>query len=295
MVEYLNEVVLDALLDSLKAFAIALVFHIILSFIEDKISKKLEHSKKYGPLIGSSVGLIPQCGISVVSADLYIKEHITIGTLLAVFIACSDEALPILFSNPDKIGYAFLLLGMKFIIALGIGYLVDFILKKRRDLVKEHFHHCHHQEEIHVGCCGHEIDNTEENTWHKHLVHPLIHTLKLFIYVFIVTLIFGSIIYFIGEDKVNTFIDSNKYLAPLFSSIIGLVPNCASSVIITELYISSRIGLGALLGGLIVNAGLGIFYLLKKDKNKKKVLMMILFLFLIANLFGYLVSLIMGF
>lgn len=289
------DVFLDSLLDSLKIAAIALAFHLVLSFFEDKISKKLEKSKKYGPLIGSSVGLIPQCGISVISADLYVKEHITIGTIIAVFIACSDEALPILFSEPSKIGYAFLLLAFKFVIALMVGYSVDLIFKKRKDAVKEHFHQCHHKEEIHVGCCGHEIDNEKENKWHKHLLHPLIHTLKLFVYVFVITFGFGILIYYIGEDNVYNFIESNKYLSPLFSSIIGLIPNCASSVIITKLYIANGIGIGALLAGLIVNAGLGLFYLLRKDKNKKKVLLLILFLFLISLIFGYVVSLIFGF
>ena len=294
------EALLDTFLDSLKdaaiVFAIAITFYIILSFFEDKISKILDKHTKIGPLLGASLGLIPQCGISVVSADMYVKKHITIGTLIALFLSCSDEALPILFSRLETIKFGLILLASKFVIGLVFGFLIDFIVgKRKKDEIYHHLHDCHHKVEVHTGCCGHEIDNEEENKWHKHLVHPLIHSLKLFAYVLVLSIIFGMFIYLIGEENFANFITTNKYLSPLYAAIIGIIPNCASSTIISELFVKGHIGFAALLSGLLMNAGLGLFYLIKNEHKKKNVLYILLTIFLISLFCGYITGLIIGF
>ena len=124
------DVLLDALIDSLKVLAIAFILYVLLSFFENKLVSLLEKHKKLSPLFGSTVGLIPQCGLSVVASDLYIKEKISLGTIFAVFFACSDEALPILFSSKDGLIYARPLLGIKFIGGFLIGFLIDTIYRK---------------------------------------------------------------------------------------------------------------------------------------------------------------------
>ena len=294
-IEEFWEIFIDAFIASLKVLLIAIVFYIILSFFETKLSKHLDKRHKTAPLFGALSGLIPQCGISVVASDLYVKEHITMGTLLAVFLACSDEAIPIMLSDGDKFVLILPLIICKLIIGFAVGYLVDYLYRKNREIVSKHHEHCHHTEEVHIGCCGHEIDNDHTSKWRKHLWHPLLHSLKLFCYVLIINLLFGVLVGWIGEDKIMDFLSANKYLSPLVAVLIGLIPNCASSVIITELFLLGGIGFGAALGGLSVNAGLGVFYLIKQEKNHKKVLVIVSILVLVSILTGYIASFILAF
>lgn len=274
------DVVLEALLDSLKVLVFSLILYIIFSFFEEKITTLLKKHKRISPILGASVGLIPQCGISVVAADLYIKEHITLGTLFAVFFACSDEALPILFSSSGNILNAILLLALKFIFGFIIGFIIDVILRKSLD--KKEI------EDIHIGCCHHEIDH-HDSPIHEHLIHPLLHSLKIFIYVFIVNLIFGSIIYCIGEDKILNFLTQSKWLTPVVCGVVGLIPNCASSVILSELFILNGIPFAALFTGLCTNAGLGSIYLFKNKRSIKDIISIISLLFISSIFLGYVI------
>ncbi len=272
------DIFLDALLDSLKVFGLAFIIYILLSFVEHKIAHLFEKHQKTTPLIGASCGLIPQCGISVVAADLYQKEHITIGTLMAIFFACSDEALPILMTS-EKIIYVIPLLLLKFVFGFILGYLVDLIVKKKA--LKEV------EQEVHIGCCHYEIDSVEESPWHRHLIHPFLHSSKIFLYVFVINYLFGLLFYIIGEEQILDFLSSNIYLGPLFAGLVGLIPNCASSVLISELFMMGGLTFGALMTGLCVNAGLGFIYLLKFKDQRFKALKIMLVLFLYSLVIGY--------
>ena len=250
-----------ALIDTAKVFIVVLLIYFGLSFIEGKIAKKFQKSSKYSPIIGAAIGLIPQCGFSIVASDLYKKKHISVGTLLAVFIACSDEALPILLSSSDKILSVIPLFAAKFVLAISFGYLIDLILKRRTIIIKKHNHE---NTFIHKGCCHHEIEEHEEESFvKKHLVHPLLHTLKICAYVLVVNIIFELLIYYVGEANIKEFLNNNVYLTPLLSGLVGLIPNCASSVIISDLYVSDILTFSATLAGLISNAGLGLVFLFK--------------------------------
>lgn len=289
------DIILDALKDSLIVLGFVFLVYIILSFFEVKIAKRLSKTNKYSPILGSLFALIPQCGISVVASDLYIKEHITMGTLVAVFLSCSDEAVPLLLaSHNQKALMVIPLLVLKFIIGFLMGYLIDLLIRDKKH-VDEHLEHCHHEEEVHVGCCHHHIDDDKESRLHKNFLHPLVHSLKIFIYVLIINLIFGFLIELIGEDSIKNFLQTNKYLSPLFCCIIGLIPNCASSVFISELFVIDGISFGACLGGLLVNSGLGLVYLLKSKKKLKSTLLIISVCFLTSIVVSYLTCLIYKF
>lgn len=279
------DVLLDAFLDSLKVLGVAFILYVILSFFESKLSRAIEKSKKMSPLFGSLVGMIPQCGFSVVASDLYIKRRITLGTLFAIFIACSDEAIPILASDIKSAKYIIPLILIKFVAGFILGVIVDLIIRKREEKLEL-------EGKIHIGCCHHEIDNEDEEPLHQHLIHPLTHSLKIFAYVFIINIIFGTIIYFIGEDNIISFLQSNKYLSPVLASIIGLIPNCASSVLVTELYLLGGIPFGACVAGLSVNAGLGLVVLFKNKSHIKKALLIMATMFIYSILIGYLIILI---
>lgn len=291
----MDHVILHAVLDSLKVLAFVFIFNVLFSLFEASFTKKIEKSHKINPLTGSLIGLIPECGVSVISADLYVKEHISMGTLIAIFITCSDEAIPMILSNPSKALSVLPLLLIKFIIGFIVGYLVDIIYRKSKHDVDMHKDDCHHVEEIQIGCCHHEINNTKENKIKRHLIHPILHSLKLFLYVLAINFIFGTIIYLIGEETFVEILKNNKYFTPIYATLIGLIPNCASSVIITNLYIMGQISFGATIAGLITNAGLGMIVLLKNKNMIKKTIVIISILVLTALVSGYVINLIIGF
>lgn len=290
----MTDVLLDALVDSLKILVFVFVFNILFALVEPVLTKKLSKKNKINPLTGAAFGLIPQCGVSVIGADLYIKSHITMGSLVAIFIACSDEAIPIVLSEPTKAISVIPLLLCKLIIGFVVGFIIDFVFKKSIIEIHQHKEECHHEYEVKIGCCSHEI-NLEENKLYNYLIHPLVHSLKLFIYVFLINLAFGTIIYLIGEKTFVNILNNNKYFTPLYATIIGLIPNCASSVIITNLYITGKLSFGTTLAGLISNSGLGLLMLLKNKKMIKKTIVIIAILVLTALVSGYVINLIFGF
>lgn len=327
------EVFLDALKDSAIVLAIVFGVYVILAFFEPKFSGKMLKAGKLAPLIGAAIGLVPQCGFSVVAADMYGKRKITAGTVLAVFVATSDEALPIFLSNPDKILMVLPLLGIKLVVGIGCGYLLDLILTKapaewhplhlqeethehehhedehhdedeheehdlENDEEHEHEHHDEDEDDVHVGCCHHHIEgeeHTQSGKVKQYLVHPLIHSLKIFSYVFVVNMVFQTILYYVGEEAVMEFLQSSRYAAPAIAVLVGLIPNCASSVMLAELYMIGGIGFGACVGGLCVNAGLGLMILYRHVKSAKQNLVITAALIFVGFAVGYAVSGIMGF
>ena len=274
------DVLLDALIDSLKVLGVAFILFVILSFIENSLASRLSKSRKFGPLVGALVGVVPQCGVSVVASDLYLKKAITMGTLLAVFISCSDESLPILLASSSWY-HGLILVGIKFLAGFIVGFIIDVVYQRKAELYDNP------DNDVHIGCCGHHIDDNEEPPLHTHLIHPLLHSLKIFVYVFVINIIFGIIIFYVGEENILNFLVTNKYLSPLFATLIGFIPNCVSSVIISEFYLVGGIPFSALVAGLTVNAGLGMAYLFKSKQGLKRLWLIILILFIVALALGY--------
>lgn len=295
---------LHILLHSLKHTAILLpvlfVVYFLIEFLEYKNVFKFEKSKllkgNASPALGSLFGSVPQCGFSVISAELYSERKISIGALIAVFIATSDEALPLMISNYKTLPALLCLLLTKIVFAIFVGYITMFLYKKifknkitnpiihRSDEHHEDDHdENNHQKEEHLhACCHHDLKDTKFD-WK----HPLIHCLKISLYIFIINLVFESIISFVGEDKLVAFLNSSEIFQPLFAILIGFIPNCVSSVVITELYLMGGLSFGSIVAGLSVNAGLGLVVLLKENKNKKENLFIILSLLISSLIIGY--------
>lgn len=282
------EILLDALKDSALVFAFVLLIHVLLSFFENKLANFLAKRKKTGTLFGALFGLVPQCGTSVLGADLYIKKYISIGALVAIFLSCSDEAfIAILVSGkPDKMLMVLPLIGLKFAIGFVFGLLTDLLFRKKEEVEEP-------QEVIDEETCHkHHVHNSKV---HLHLVHPLIHALEIFAYVLVINIALGFLIALIGEENFANFIQYNKYLAPLFASIVGLIPNCASSLLLAELFVGGSLSFGALLAGLLVNAGLGMMVLLRNRRSAKNIIWIVLICYLVAVASGYITCLIIGF
>ena len=262
------DVLLDAALDGLKVMAIAFLIYFILAFFTEKWMKVLHRNSKAAPLFGSLVGLIPQCGVPVVGADLYLKRRITTGTIIAIFLACSDEALPVLIGS-EKWYMIFPLLGIKIVLGFLVGTIVDLFIHDELD------------DTVIIS------DEDKHSKLHHYLIHPLLDALKVFAYVFIINFLFGTMIHFIGEENILNFLKSNMYLSPIFTILLGIIPNCAPSLLMSELYIMGGIPFGALLAGLSVNAGLGFIFLLKNSKMWKRNLLILGILVLASILVGY--------
>ena len=316
-------VIWHACLESLQTLPILFLAYVLIEFIEVKTSKTLQHSRflhnHYAPLIGAGIGLIPQCGFSVVATDLYTKKKISVGTLLAMYIATSDEAIPILLSYPDQYKNLAIILGVKFGLAVAVGYLANLFLKyvykprpefvgikndtnicktasKVENLHVSHSYfvgEVHIDEPTHVGCCGHDIEaeNQKQSFW-KFVYHPLKHCLKIFAFILAVNVVFGLLIHFVGRDTITSALNSAKYLQPIIAGLIGLIPNCAASVVITNLFAMGGLSLGACIAGLIANAGLGLTILVKQNTNKKHTVFIIVTLYLISVIAGTLITLI---
>ncbi len=289
-----------ALIDTLKIAPILLVVYFLIEFLEYKRLMKFENSKmlkgKASPVFGSLFGSLPQCGFSVISTDLYTKGFVSIGALLSVYVATSDEALPIMLSHKDGWLPLLILIVCKIVLGIIIGYLAIWLYPKifkpkRATGVVEGKHHDHddheheHHETIsieHIGCCNHDLESPKFD-WK----HPLLHCLKILLFILIINLVFGGIIEAVGENKLAKFLSQSSVLQPLLAVMIGLIPNCASSVVITELYLLGGLSFGAILAGLCVNAGLGLMVLFRQDKNIKEVAFILAMLIIPSLIAGY--------
>lgn len=274
------DVLLDALLDSAKAFPFIFLIYLLMEVLENvKSREKIEKSltSGYAPVVASLTGIVPECGFSVMCAKLFDKGLIKIGTLISAFIATSDEGLIILISNGTSITDILLVVLIKILFAILVGGLINIVLKKY-----DNIHMC----SKHGECieCGEE----QKGFLHKYILHPLLHAVKVFIYLLVANVIFGLIIYFISEENFIEFINQNLYLQPIVSSLIGLIPNCASSIIIASAYTKGAISMGGLIAGLSANAGMGMIIIFRNKKNWKSGCAILTTLFLSGIAVGYL-------
>ena len=301
------EVFCEALLDSFKTLPILLVVYFLIEFIEHKWASKLQNNHflrgKASPVLGALVGSVPQCGFSVVATDLFARGIIPIGALLAIFVSTSDEALPILLTHPNQWLSIVVLIIAKIAIAILVGYLANltFRMMYRRPAVMpmvaanvttaeqhgdhdEHEHEHEHEEvHLHGGCCHHHVDG-KRFSW----LHPILHSFKILAFIFVVNFLFGCIAdVWVGEDNLMTFLSGSVWLQPLLAIVVGLIPNCAASVVLTEFYLIGGLRFGALLGGLCVNAGLGVIFLLRHKKMWREKFFVIGWLISISLLAGY--------
>ena len=241
---------------------------------------------KVGPLVGSATGLIPQCGFSIMAAKLFEQKYITVGTLLAIFIATSDEAFIIMLSSGEGAVWVLPMLAVKILVGVAVGYAVDGIAKligrgqvcveipsayeEEPKTTHEIFMRAYLKEkDVDVKCsCGRS--HTEDVAWKKYFLYPLLHTLKVAGFIFLVNFVLTAIIHSVGEEVFVEFMHRNRFLQPFLTSAIGLIPNCASSVVITETFLAGGITFGSCVAGLCANAGMGFVVLLKNVRQWKR-------------------------
>lgn len=280
------EIVLDAFLDTVKVFPFLLVIYILIEFLEHRTTFTRNHKILQGnlaPLIGAATGLIPQCGFSVMAAKLYDKGLIRTGTLLAVLLSTSDEAFIILLSSGKAAAAIMPLVVIKLLVGVGVGYFVNFLYTAEK--LSEAG-----EEEIHAYSCGREHEGVSYIK--LYLINPLLHSLLIAFYLLIVNLIFGCIISQVGEEAIASAMIGGVYFQPFITALIGLIPNCASSAIITETFINGGITFGSCVAGLCANAGLGLVVLFKNTKKIKRNVVFVVTLYAISAVVGLIVNLI---
>ena len=253
-----------------------------MEYIEHKTSKKaketIKKSGKFGPLIGSVLGAFPQCGFSVAATNLYAARVITLGTLIAVYLSTSDEMIPIFISEGANLNILFKILGIKILIGMIAGFAIDLVLKIRKK---------NNEEERIIDLCEKEHCHCE----HGIIKSALKHTINIFAFVIIITFLINMIIHFIGEDVIENFVKSNTILGPIIGGIIGLIPNCATSVILTQLYLQDIIPVATMISGLLVGAGVGLVVLFKVNKGIKENIKIVSILLGIGIISGIIIQL----
>ncbi len=273
---------LDALLDSLKMLPFLYLIYLLIEVLEHKAGNRFPNlvakTAALGPLAGGFVGAVPQCGLAAASASLYSGRVITLGTLLAVFLSSSDEMLPILISEAVPVLRILKIVGIKIAIAVVSGYLVDLVLLRRQKTDQKAMEEAREAfEGFHCHC--------------NVFLSALRHTVEIFVYVFFFSFILNIIIGMVGEERLSQVLNSLPVVGELIAGLVGLIPNCASSVVITQLYVEGIIGSGALFAGLLVNAGVGTLVLIRTNKSLKSSLGILALLYGLGVFWGILIGL----
>ena len=282
--ELIAEVFLDTELDLLKLLPFLFLTYLLMEYLEHRASlgteKLLGASGKAGPLAGALLGVFPQCGFSASAAGLYSGGIISAGTLAAVFLSTSDEMLPILIPRAvgsGGFGVIWKILAVKVLSAVALGFGVDIFLKLTRRKVRKNV----------SGLCEHEHCHCDKGI----LRSALSHTLKIGAFIAAVTLAMNFAVALIGEDALGSLLTGRPFLGPVLAALVGLIPNCAASVVITELGLSGVLSAGATVGGLMTGSGVGLLVLFRTNRPMKENALFALFLFAAGAICGVLLDL----
>lgn len=278
----MTDILLDALLDTAKLVPFLFLTYLAMEYLEHKTSTKVllwvQKAGNFGPAIGGLLGAVPQCGFSAAASGLYAGKVITIGTLVAIYLSTSDEMLPMLISEHAPVGTILLIILAKILIGIFWGFVCDFVFF-RNENAHEHIH-------IHT-MCEEEHCNCEKGIWGSALKH----TLHITLFILVVSVALNALLSFAGEETLASMILNNKYWGPVITGFIGLIPNCAASVVITQLYLEGAIGVGPMLSGLLTGAGVGWLVLARASNNVKRTAKVVATVYVLGVISGLLVGL----
>ncbi len=272
------DILTDAILDTLKLLPFLFIAFLIIELVEHKLKNKeiLKKAGKFGPVVGSILGGVPQCGFASLASNLYVTRIISLGTLISIYLATSDEMLPIMISEQVELSFILKIVLFKVLVGMLFGILIDLIYRKTNhetfDLCEKDHCHCHDKK-------------------HSLLLSSLKHTLNIALFVVIINIILNAVFELGLEELLSKILLQDSIFGPFISSLIGLIPNCGASVIITELYLNNALSLGSLLAGLLTNSGIALVILFKSNKNLKENLTILGLVYLIGSIIGLIVNL----
>lgn len=275
--EFVIHILTHAIEDTLRLVPFLFLTYLAMEAIEHKAGNKAEEMVQRagfaGPFVGAVLGAFPQCGFSAAASTFYAGRVITLGTLFAVFLATSDEMLPILIAEQADIALIAQILGIKVLVGMVMGFLIDAVLRiARRNSERLHIHDLCEQE--HCDCDDGILKSAIK------------HTLQVTLFIFLITLVLEAVIEGVGEQAFSDFISAQPVLSVFAACTVGLIPNCAASVVITELFLDGALSTGAMLGGLLTGAGVGLLVLFRANRNLKQNLVILLALWVIGCVWG---------
>ncbi len=270
------DILVDTLLDALKLFPFLYFAFLFIELIEHKLSTKTKKavikSGKFGPVIGAVLGVIPQCGFSVIATNLYITRILSLGSLIAIYLSTSDEMIPVLLSNQVALSKILKLILIKILVGMFFGFLIDFLLRKKEKK----------QKDLHYDICEKDHCHCKENIFKS----SFIHTGKILLFIILVTFLLNILFTYGGNAFIEKLFLKDSVFAPFLASLIGLIPQCGSSVILSELYSNGLITGSSLLAGLLTGSGVAILVLFRSNKNIKENLTILGIIYFIGALVG---------
>lgn len=277
-------VLTDTLIDSVKLFPFLLLTYIAMEYLEHRTSSKtrelVKKSGRFGPAIGGVLGAFPQCGFSAAASNLYAGRVITLGTLIAIYLSTSDEMIPVFISEKVSISVILSIVGIKIVIGMLAGFAIDLIMRKSKKVIDIN-------EKI-GGICEHEHCHCENGI----LKSALKHTLTIMMYIVLISFALNILIFFIGQENLGRIIQNQPVLGSFIAGIVGLIPNCAASVVIAQLYLQGLMSAGAMLAGLLSAAGVGFLVLFKVNYDMKENVKIVAIVYVISVSVGIVVDLI---
>lgn len=278
----MTEIILDSVIDSVKLIPFLFLTYLLMEALEHKAGsaarRRIQTAGKFGPVWGGLLGVVPQCGFSAAASSLFAGRVITIGTLIAVFLSTSDEMLPIMISNAVSARTIGKILFVKVLIAVISGFFVEFVFLHVLKRIEKEM-------DVHIIC-----EEERCNCQHGILRSALVHTVKIFLYILLISFCLNIIIGMIGENNLAGLFSGFPVVGEMISALVGLIPNCASSVVITQLYLDNIIGAGAMMSGLLVNAGIGLLVLARLNRDKKQNLSIIGVLYCLGVFWGVVIE-----
>lgn len=281
MLDMMMDIIQDTIIDSARLLPFLFLTYLAMEYLEhrtgDKAQRMVKRAGRFGPLVGGILGAVPQCGFSAAASNLYAGRVITLGTLIAIFLSTSDEMLPILLSEQAPMNVILPILLIKVAIGAVAGLLIDHLIHP-----KEEHHHIHEM-------CEHNHCHCEEGI----LRSALKHTVQITFFIIIISFALNLVLAFVGGDALANLILNRPVLGPVLAGIVGLIPNCAASVVITQLYLQGAMSIGAMMAGLLSGAGVGVLVLFRVNHNKKENLKILGLLYLIGVLCGIVIELVL--
>ncbi len=279
----MQDIIIDTLSDGIKLLPFLFITYLVMESIEHKTSQKIRQimkkSGKWGPVIGGILGIVPQCGFSTAASNLYAGRIITLGTLTAVFLSTSDEMLPILISQKAPSHTILRILLVKAAVGILAGAVIDLLMQAKKGAQQEELrieHMCDHQ---HCRCGEGKI-----------IKSAVSHTLQIFSFIILISFLLNLLIGYVGEDILAAFISEKSILGPMVAGLIGLIPNCASSVVLTQLYLEGVLSAGSMTAGLLAGSGVGLLVLYRVNDDLRENIKITLILYGIGVVSGILIE-----
>ena len=281
------DVILDTLVDGVKLIPFLFLTYLAMEYIEHKTTAKtkntIKKSGKLGPLVGGILGAFPQCGFSTAGSNLYAGRVITLGTLISIYLSTSDEMLPVFLSEKVPMSTILSMIAVKAVIGMVAGFIIDFVIRIRKSSQEQDF----------TSKIGHMCDHDHCHCDKSIVRSALNHTLTIFAFILVISFLLNTAVFFVGEDAIAGIILDRPVLGSILSGIVGLIPNCAASVVITQLYVEGVISIGATMSGLLVGAGAGLIVLFKENRDIKENVKIVALLYAIGVTCGIIIDFIL--